>query len=217
MKMHALAFVLLAACADSSAPADELTANDDTVDVELNTPTDHNLLDNDIGVDPAATVDLTVAPLNGMATIESGVLKYTPGPDYMGDDTLAYRITNPDGTVSQTAIISVHVTCATCATEKPITLTWTANPPEQGVTGYRIYFGTGEDVAGMTMVDDIGVTDPGFDNTAPKRTFDAWSDFKLRYGETACFRMTAYNSYGESDYTGAACLLLTKESAALVL
>lgn len=76
------------------------------------------------------------------------------------------------------------------------------------VLGYRIYFGPSEDATGMVMVDDVTIDAPGFDAAMPTTTYDAWADFRLRLGETACFRLTAYNAFGESDFSNAACKLV---------
>ena len=39
----------------------------------------------------------------------------------------------------------------------------------------------------------------------PTMIYDAWEDLRLRKGATVCFRRTAYNEYGESGFSNAAC------------
>ena len=95
-------------------------------------------------------------------------------------------------------------TCDRCAEGVPITLAWDANAPEDMVLGYRLYFGPTEDPASMGMADDIAVTDLA-DPALPQVSYDAWLDFGLHYGDTACFRLTAYNAGGESAFSNAAC------------
>jgi hypothetical protein len=67
--------------------------------------------------------------------------------------------------------------------------TWIPNNPTDNVLGYRLYFGGTEDPMTMVMADDIVVTQQGFDPAMPTMSYDGWADFKLRIGETVCFRM----------------------------
>jgi hypothetical protein len=170
------------------------------------------VLDNDDGVDPAATVELATDPMYGMANIDLlGVLRYEPAMDFLGDDTLLYRITNPDGTTAL-GTVAVTVGCATCAIGGSVTLTWDPNAPSDNVMGYRLYSGITEDTSMLTLTDDIMVTRPGFDPAAPMVHYDAWSELHLRIGTNVCFALTAYNSAGESGFSNVACKVVTADA-----
>jgi hypothetical protein len=101
--------------------------------------------------------------------------------------------------------------CETCAEGVPITLAWDANAPEDMVVGYRVYLGPSEDATTMVMVDDVAVTTLE-DAANPTVTYDAWLDFMLSYGDQACFRLTAYNTAGESGFSNAACKTVAGDS-----
>lgn len=210
MKHLAIASLLFAtACAtDDSAGASELLTTDDELVVEMSTTAELAVVDNDVGVDDERTIEIVTAPEHGEASFDdAGVLHYTPMTEYLGDDAVHYAITNPDGSTAE-AIVTIDVRCATCAIGAPIKLSWDANAPSDMVLGYRVYFGPTEDATGMTMVDEVLVEDPAFDPAMPGSTYDAWADFRLRLGETACFRLTAFNAFGESDFSNAACKLV---------
>jgi hypothetical protein len=214
MKHLAIASLLfITACAtdDSGGATDEtteLSAADDDLVVEMSTAAELAVLDNDTGVDAARTIEIVTAPEHGEASFDdAGVLHYTPEADYLGADVVHYSIANPDGSRAD-AVVTIDVRCATCAIGAPIRLSWDANAPSDMVLGYRVYFGATEDATSMVMVDDVTVDAPTFDPAMPGAVYDAWSDFRLRLGETACFRLTAYNAYGESDFSNAACKLV---------
>jgi hypothetical protein len=208
-----LAISVLGACADrTGAEPVALAAEDDQLAVEMDHAAELAVADNDIGVEDARTLSLVAQPAHGTATLDdAGVLHYTPAMAFLGDDRVRYEITNPDGTASQ-ADVAITVGCATCAIGTSIKLAWDPNNPSDNVLGYRLYLGPSEDPTGMMMVDDIMVTQAGFDPAMPAISYDAWADFKLRIGDNACFRMTAYNGAGESGFSNAACKLVTKAS-----
>lgn len=210
MKYLAIASLfLVSACAtDDSAGASELSANDDELIVEMSTSAELVVTDNDSGVDDDRTIEIVTGPEHGEATFdEAGVLHYTPDVEYLGADAVHYAVANADGSRAD-AVVMIDVRCVTCAIGAPIKLSWDANAPSDMVLGYRLYFGPSEDATGMVMVDDVAIDAPGFDVAMPGATYDAWADFRLRLGETACFRLTAYNAFGESDFSNAACKLV---------
>jgi len=212
-----VAISLLGACADRTAQPIALAAEDDQLAVEMDHPAELSVADNDVGVDDLRSVTLVAQPAHGTATLDdAGVLHYTPAMAYLGDDRVRYEIANPDGSAAQ-ADVAITVGCATCAIGTSIKLAWSPNAPSDNVLGYRLYLGPTEDAMGMMMVDDIMTTQTGFDPAMPTIAYDAWADFKLRIGETVCFRMTAYNSAGESGFSNAACKLVTKASMNLGL
>jgi hypothetical protein len=210
MKHLAIASILfVSACAtNDSSSATELSASDDELIVEMSTSAELAVTDNDTGVEEERTIEIVNAPAHGEATFDdAGVLHYTPEAEYLGADSVGYSIANPDGSRSD-AVVAIDVRCMTCAIGAPIKLSWDANAPSDMVLGYRVYLGPSEDAMGMVMVDDVAVDSPTFDPATPGATYDAWGDFRLRIGDTACFRLTAYNSFGESDFSNAACKLV---------
>jgi hypothetical protein len=210
MKHLAIVSILfVSACAtDDSSGASVLSAQDDELVVEMSTAAELAVTDNDANVDEARTIEIVTAPEHGEATLDdAGVLHYAPASEYLGADVVGYSIVNPDGSRAD-AIVSIDVRCMTCAIGAPIKVSWDANAPSDMVLGYRVYFGPSEDAEGMMLVDDVAVDAAGFDPAMPGATYDAWDDFRLRIGDTACFRLTAYNAVGESDFSNAACKLV---------
>ncbi len=203
---------MLGACADRTPEPIALAAEADQLAVEMDQPAELAVADNDLGVDEARTLSLVAQPMHGTASIdETGVLHYQPATDYLGADLVRYQIENPDGSTAE-ADVAIEVGCATCAIGTAIKLAWDPNAPGDNVLGYRLFLGATEDATTMMMVDEITVDQVGFDPAMPAISYDAWADFRLRLGETACFRMTAYNSAGESGFSNAACKVVTTAS-----
>ena len=217
MRTPWLPFLTLAgACAtQASPPVTPFEANDDSLDVEMNMPASIGVLANDSGVEDGAVLVLASTPANGTATLaEDGTLSYTPTMNYLGDDSVDYMITNPDGKVV-TGHVAITVGCATCAIGSTATLTWDADPTiaTDMLVGYRMYLGTTDDTSMMTKIDDILLTRTGFDPTMPTVTYDCWADLHLRVGDSACFALTAYNAVGESGFSNAACITVKAHMA----
>ena len=206
---------VLGACAEPTAstePPVALAAQADALAVEMDQPASLAVADNDLGVDEARTIVISAAPSHGTATLDdAGVLHYQPEMGFLGDDLARYQIANPDGSTSS-AEVSITVGCATCAIGTSIKLAWDPNAPSENVLGYRLYLGATEDPTGMAMVDEIEIDQAGFDATMPSIGYDAWADFHLRLGDNVCFRMTAFNAAGESDFSNAACEVVTGTS-----
>ena len=205
---------LFGACAthDTEQGADALAARDDVLAVEMDQSSTIGVADNDLGVDEARTLTIVEPPAHGTATLDQdGVLHYQPHGEYLGSDHTRYEITNPDGSTSS-ADVAIEVGCATCAIGTSIALAWDPNAPGDNVLGYRLYLGATEDPAGMMMVDEVTVGQAGFDAMQPAVSYDAWGDFRLRFGTNACFRMTAFNGGGESGFSNAACKLVAGPS-----
>jgi len=204
---------LLGACAEHDATEPiALAAIDDVLAVEMDQRAELAIADNDVGVDDARTLAIVEPPAHGTATLdEHGVLHYQPAGEFLGDDHVRYEITNPDGSTASATVL-IDVGCATCAIGTSIRLAWDPNAPADNVLGYRLYLGATEDATGMMMVDEITVDQPGFDAMQPSIGYDAWADFRLRLGDNACFRMTAFNAGGESGFSNAACKLVAGAS-----
>src|SRR5262249_46364851 len=138
--MRIACVVFLAACTTHDKPP-ALAAVADDLAVEMNTPAELGVLDNDVGVVDNRTLDITTAPAHGTPTLDAaGTLHFEPAADYLGDDTLEYQITNPDGAIAIGAV-AIKVGCRTCAIGGTLTLTWDPNAPGDNVIGYRIYSG----------------------------------------------------------------------------
>jgi hypothetical protein len=187
-----------------------LTAADDALAVEMDGSATVEVLANDLGVIDGRTLAIAIAPEHGTATLaDDGTLAYATAGDYLGSDAVQYAITNPDGTTA-TAAVAISVSCETCALGTPITLAWDP-ATDASILGFRLYMGATDDATQMMMVDDISITRPGFDPSAPSATYDAWLNLHLRLGATVCFRMTDYNSDAESDFSNAACATVTSQ------
>ena len=155
--------------------------------------------------DPPASITIVSSPSHGQASVnDDGTITYKPAADFTGSDIVSYKLTANDGSI-KLASLTITVTCAACNPNTMLQLTWDPNPVVDKVRGYRVYFGvTASDAT--TMVADLSVAGAGFDASAPAATFDA-SDKKIdaKAGQAVCFRVTAYNEAGMSDYSEAAC------------
>ncbi|MGV0644287.1 Ig-like domain-containing protein [Mycolicibacterium sp. XJ2546] len=87
---------------------DAPVAGDDDVVTDEDTPVVIDVLGNDSDVD-GDTLAVTAAGAagNGMVTVSSGVVTYTPDADFHGADSFTYTITDGNG---ETASATVHVT-----------------------------------------------------------------------------------------------------------
>lgn len=88
---------------------------------------------------------------------------------------------------------------------QPIILTWQASAGI--IQGYIVYFGETADTASVE-VSNISVNEPGFNAQAPGITYDPILDLNLGSGDSACFRVIAYNADGLSDFSQAICTTL---------
>ena len=78
------------------------------------TPVDIPVLDNDSDLDGTldpTTVTIVDAPDSGTTDIDpdTGVVTYTPDPDFSGTDTFTYTVLDNDGAVSNEATVSINV------------------------------------------------------------------------------------------------------------
>src|SRR5690606_26495063 len=81
---------------------DAPVAEDDTAVLLEDTSHAINVLGNDRDVDNAidpATVEIVNPPEHGTANVDpaTGVITYTPGEDFFGEDALTYRVQDEDG------------------------------------------------------------------------------------------------------------------------
>ncbi len=123
-------------------PAD--LGNDTATVGEGSTDNVINVLANDSDPDGELTVTAVGAAANGTTSITGDGLSvvYTPDPDYIGEDTFTYTVTDPAG---GTGTATVTVTVAGLVNQPPV-----AGPPGE----QSIYLETG------TVTGTLGITDP---------------------------------------------------------
>jgi hypothetical protein len=90
-------------------------ATGDTATTAENTPVTIDELANDNGIDAVlvpGSVAIVTPPAQGTATVDptTGAITYTPGLNYVGSDTIQYTVKDGNGTVSNTATISLSTT-----------------------------------------------------------------------------------------------------------
>jgi hypothetical protein len=84
---------------------DNATVTEDSADNVI------DVLDNDYDVDAQDSISIdsiTSGPSHGTASITSGKIEYTPNPGYVGDDSLAYQISDGQAT-TDTATVFITV------------------------------------------------------------------------------------------------------------
>lgn len=94
---------------------DAPVANNDTINVEMNTVTNLDVIVNDTDPDEpyqAQTLTLTgiSTPTNGTATIVGNEIQYTPTNMYLGSDSIDYVIVDQDNNMSNTGTVTISVT-----------------------------------------------------------------------------------------------------------
>jgi len=89
---------------------DAPVANDDNVSVEEDNSTTINVLANDSDLeDDALSVESITSAIHGNANLDSsGNITYTPNPNYNGDDSFTYTVS--DGNLTSTATVHITVT-----------------------------------------------------------------------------------------------------------
>jgi hypothetical protein len=114
------------------------------------------------------------------------------------DSSFSLNCIGPSGTASDTVAIS----CSNCTTDFQITLLWDKNL--DFVTGYKVYKGASTDMV-SEVLSDIPLETQGFDPESPSISYHVRDDLGLALGEEQCFKVKAYNDYGLSEFSGAAC------------
>lgn len=94
---------------------DAPTALEDAVTTDEDTSVEVQLLVNDSDVDSAldpSSVTFSQLPLNGVVTLNAatGVVIYTPNPDFFGSDEFFYIVADAEGLTSEPARVAVTVT-----------------------------------------------------------------------------------------------------------
>lgn len=88
-------------------------AVDDEVETIKGQPIDVPVLDNDVPdnspLDPES-IEIVAAPQNGTAVPQpDGTIRYTPDPDFVGEDTFTYQVKDENGNVTNEATVTVTV------------------------------------------------------------------------------------------------------------
>jgi len=163
------------------------------------------VLNNDSGLDDGPIqVSIIQSPTKGVAVVLSNnSIQYTPNGSDLGSDSFVYKITDVDGDIA-TATVTLQVTCGTCATTVTLNLAWDANPSNENVQSYSVYYGNSENTTN-SLYKRFTASDSSFDLSAPSIDINAGVDLELRTGDTICFKVSAYNLGGESGKSTAAC------------
>jgi hypothetical protein len=85
-------------------------------------------------------------------------------------------------------------------------LAWAAHP-DPTISGYLVYFGPTQDSA-TQVVSDLSVASNEINPQAPSVSYHIFNDLRLRTGDTACFKLAAYNQDGISDATIGSCVTI---------
>ncbi len=93
---------------------DAPAAADDTVVLEEDVPHAINVLGNDSDIEgnlDASSVEVVAGPASGTTVVDpaTGVITYTPGEDFNGDDLFRYRVRDEDGLWSNDAAVRLTV------------------------------------------------------------------------------------------------------------
>ena len=184
-----------------------LAANSDSVTLEAGTTTAVSALRNDSIVDRASVkFAIDVQPTNGVIqAADAGVVVYTAPENYQGTDSLVYSLTDTAGNTS-VANIDFNIHCATCSTKEGLRLSWPANPVNENIESYRVFFGPDENVFTSTQLSEIKVGD--FGGSAPNAIYHLENDLNVSGNEGGCFRVTAVRGSEESEPSDPICFNL---------
>jgi hypothetical protein len=147
------------------------------------------------------TVFVTGKPSHGAVSITGNKVKYTPKPGYKGQDTFLVKITNRDGS---TIIRSITVSVGDTETSKTNKLTLTWNPSSGEVLGYTVYVGPTSGTV-TKQLSDLHISSKEVNQKTPSVTYDVKQDLGMTSGDFVCFRVKAYNTKGESEFSKSAC------------
>ena len=166
-------------------------ANPDIAEVDEDGVVEIDVLANDSDPEGGALTVTSASAGNGTVEIgDNGVLIYRPNPDFNGEDTITYTITDPDGmTASTTVTVTVH----------PVNDDPVANDDFASTTGSTpvvIYPLTNDtDVDGDTL-SLVGTP------TSPNGTVELLPDGGIRFTPNPGFTGTAEIGYEISDGNG---------------
>ena len=179
---------------------------DDIVNTAMDTPTTFSVTKNDIGpIQTDAVLTISQLPSNGIVVVnQDSTVTYTPNPGYIGWDSFTYTVKAANGLAS-TAAAYITVTCDTCGNPNfSVKLTWNANTDV--VDGYIVYYGSSANTAviPLKLVDATQLSP----DTKPEVSFLMKEDLHLNPGDNLCFRVKAYRSLTESEFSAPVCSVL---------
>jgi len=187
--------------------ATPIAQNDSGYSTEQSSAISIPVLDNDRGLDDGP-IQVTViqSPSNGTTEILSNnSIRYTPDNDFLGSDSFVYKITDVDGDITTATVMLEVIACASCpAADVVLNLSWDANPAEENVTGYNVYYGDSSSTVN-SLYKTFTENSAGFDLSAPSIDTNANLDLSLQAGDDVCFKISASNSGGESSQSAAVC------------
>jgi len=185
--------------------ATPLAQNDSGYSTDQSTAITIPVLDNDSGLDDGPVqASLIQSPSNGtVEVLSNNSIRYTPNGSYLGSDSFVYKVTDVDGDMA-TATVTLQVVCGACATDVMLNVSWNANPGDENVTSYSVYYGNSAGAVN-TFYQKLTASDSNFDLNAPAIVLNAGDDLGLQTGDTICFKVSAYNLGGESGKSMADC------------
>jgi len=185
--------------------ATPLAQNDSGYSTDQSTAVTIPVLDNDSGLDDGPLqVSIIQSPSSGaVEVLSNNSIRYTPNGSYSGSDSFIYKVTDADGDMA-TATVTLQVMCGTCANDVTLNVSWDANPGDENVTSYSVYYGNSGGAAN-TFYQKLTASDSNFDLNAPAIVLNAGDDLGLRTGDTICFKVSAYNLGGDSGKSAAVC------------
>ncbi len=181
-----------------------LAAKADSVSVQAGAVTTVSPLRNDSIAD-RFNVQFTIdaEPTEGrIEAVDAGILVYAAPENYSGSDSLVYSIKDANGATS-TASIDFDITCDTCTNKDALRLSWPANPDDEGVDGYRIFFGPDQNTHTASLVSEVNVA--SLNGSAPNVIYDMANDLNVTGSEGGCFRVQAYRGSEESEQSEPVC------------
>ncbi|MCF6299352.1 MAG: adenosylcobinamide-GDP ribazoletransferase, partial [Thiomicrorhabdus sp.] len=180
-------------------------AVNDTASTDTLVAVNIDVLENDSGLDDGLLMlSIVDQPSAGSAMVEmDNTITYTPDGSTSGVFSFTYQIIDNDGDMS-TANVSVDVLCGSCANDVDLMLSWDANPVEENIIGYKLFYRVNSDVTSKLLV-DIPLSQSGFDAANPSYTINAGLDMGLSFGDDVCLSIQAYNLAGSSESSDEIC------------
>ncbi len=184
-----------------------LAAKSDSVTLNAGDTTAISALRNDLIADRSNTdFSIDVEPTNGVIeAADGGVIVYTAPKNFEGTDSLVYSLTDTSGNTS-VANIDFNVECPLCSTMAALRLSWPANPANENVDSYKVFFGPDENAHTSTMLTQFNASD--FSGSAPNAIYDLSNDLNLSGNEGGCFTVKAVRGNEESEPSDPICFTL---------
>lgn len=185
-----------------------LFAKADSISLQAGSVTALLPLSNDSIADRAnVQFSIDVEPLEGrIQAVDTGIVVYAAPENYTGSDSIVYRIKDASGETS-VASIDIDISCATCTEINGLRLSWAANPLDEAVDGYRVYFGPDENTHTASLLSEVDLS--SFNGTAPQITYDLIRDLNVTGSDGGCFRIQAYRGAEVSEQSNATCFTRT--------